>query len=574
MSALARAALPPEADVPAPPSLLPHQVRAFRRAVGTVRMYGAVLLADPVGTGKTWVALAAAKVLCGSALCIVPAVLRRQWQEVAARLGVPMSITSHEQVSRGYLPKGAGTVIVDESHHFRNPGTLRYNHLARWLGRRQTLLVSATPAVNRLADLQAQLALVFPDDVLAPLGVPSLRAMPPSGSLPATISLLIHVSPAEDARPEARRSAMISTEPDPVLLAAIDGLELSRSRPVARLIRGVLWRALASSPAAVAAALRRYRLLLLQAADAAAVGVRPARASLRQWAGALAEQTVLWALLDEIDDTDLVLDELPAVEAAIALADRAARQADPKAERLVALLKDARRTLVFTSFRDTALWLRQWIRPVPSWCTGDAAGIGHTRMAREAVLSAFGPAAESNGSPRPRVLIATDVAAEGLDLQGAGRVVHYDLPWTPARLDQREGRARRLGALHDTVHVTHFEPAPMLELRLGQQQILETKKKLPARAGLIGESLERLRKQLETVSAAAPGNGIISIGQGSVEGVLAAIALVEVRERARIRGSILFWLPVSGVPDASAGTIASALGVAAGVAVSAHAGTP
>src|SRR5690606_19395942 len=123
------------------------------------------------------------------------------------------------------------------------------------------------------------------------------------------------------------------------------------------------------------------------------------------------------------------------------------------------------------------------------------------------------------------------------------------------------------------VHVTHFEPAPMLELRLGQQQILETKKKLPARAGLIGESLERLRKQLETVSAAAPGNGIISIGQGSVEGVLAAIALVEVRERARIRGSILFWLPVSGVPDASAGTIASALGVAAGVAVSAHAGT-
>src|SRR5690606_29515995 len=114
----------------------------------------------------------------------------------------------------------------------------------------------------------------------------------------------------------------------------------------------------------------------------------------------------------------------------------------------------------------------------------------------------------------------------------------------------------------------------MLELRLGQQQILETKKKLPARAGLIGESLERLRKQLETVSAAAPGNGIISIGQGSVEGVLAAIALVEVRERARSRRCIRFWPSGAGGPAASAGTIASALGVGAAGAVSAHAGTP
>src|SRR5690606_27437284 len=70
----------------------------------------------------------------------------------------------------------------------------------------------------------------------------------------------------------------------------------------------------------------------------------------------------------------------------------------------------------------------------------------------------------------------------------------------------------------------------------------------------------------EAVSAAAPGGGTIAIGEGRVEGMLAAITLVELHERERIRGSTLFWLPVPGELDASAGTVASALGVAADMA--------
>ncbi|MBI3746094.1 MAG: hypothetical protein HY264_06140 [Chloroflexi bacterium] len=42
-------------------------------------------------------------------------------------------------------------------------------------------------------------------------------------------------------------------------------------------------------------------------------------------------------------------------------------------------------------------------------------------------------------------LLASDVAAEGLNLQRAGRIVHYDLPWTAVRLEQRDGRALRQG---------------------------------------------------------------------------------------------------------------------------------
>ena len=45
-----------------------------------------------------------------------------------------------------------------------------------------------------------------------------------------------------------------------------------------------------------------------------------------------------------------------------------------------------------------------------------------------------------------RVLVATDCLSEGIDLQdGFNAVVHYDLPWNPNRLEQREGRVDRFG---------------------------------------------------------------------------------------------------------------------------------
>jgi hypothetical protein len=48
----------------------------------------------------------------------------------------------------------------------------------------------------------------------------------------------------------------------------------------------------------------------------------------------------------------------------------------------------------------------------------------------------------------PEVLIATPVLAEGLDLHRfCRRVIHHDLPWNPAKLEQRTGRVDRVGSL-------------------------------------------------------------------------------------------------------------------------------
>ena len=56
-----------------------------------------------------------------------------------------------------------------------------------------------------------------------------------------------------------------------------------------------------------------------------------------------------------------------------------------------------------------------------------------------------------------RILLATDAASEGIDLQlHCHRLVHYEIPWNPNRLEQRNGRIDRHGQKAPEVLVHHF----------------------------------------------------------------------------------------------------------------------
>ena len=48
-------------------------------------------------------------------------------------------------------------------------------------------------------------------------------------------------------------------------------------------------------------------------------------------------------------------------------------------------------------------------------------------------------------------MIATEAAAEGVNLQFCSLVINYDLPWNPQRIEQRIGRCHRYGQKHDVV---------------------------------------------------------------------------------------------------------------------------
>ena len=54
---------------------------------------------------------------------------------------------------------------------------------------------------------------------------------------------------------------------------------------------------------------------------------------------------------------------------------------------------------------------------------------------------------------RASILIATEAAAEGINLQFCSMVVNYDLPWNPQRIEQRIGRCHRYGQKYDVVVV-------------------------------------------------------------------------------------------------------------------------
>jgi len=99
-----------------------------------------------------------------------------------------------------------------------------------------------------------------------------------------------------------------------------------------------------------------------------------------------------------------------------------------------------RKLIIFTEHRDTLNYLAVKIRGLIG--TEDSVVMIHGGVKREErrkVQEVF------RNDPAVRVLIATDAAGEGVNLQNANLMVNYDLPWNPNRLEQRFGRIHRIG---------------------------------------------------------------------------------------------------------------------------------
>ena len=154
-----------------------------------------------------------------------------------------------------------------------------------------------------------------------------------------------------------------------------------------------------------------------------------------------------------LPDTSL---EATLLTAALAAADRASASWS-KLRPLRRLLSTTREpVLIFTEYRDTLLALSA---ALAAHATVEVLHGGCNRAARVSALARF-------GDGHARVLVATDVAAEGLNLQHACRlVVHVELPWSPARLEQREGRVDRIGQMR-RVHVWRLLGDPLHESRI------------------------------------------------------------------------------------------------------------
>ena len=128
-----------------------HQRITAARLVAMIARDGGALLAEPVGLGKTFSALAVAAHIGGDLLVAVPAALRTMWQQALRDCRVTATIVTHEALSRGMRPRGSyPLVIVDEAHRLRSPAARRYDAIANICRRAQVLLVTATPVQNQI----------------------------------------------------------------------------------------------------------------------------------------------------------------------------------------------------------------------------------------------------------------------------------------------------------------------------------------------------------------------------------------------------------------------------------------
>lgn len=196
---------------------------------------------------------------------------------------------------------------------------------------------------------------------------------------------------------------------------------------------------------------------------------------------------------------EVTAEELAVLDELAEWARDAAGRPDAKATALIDLIEETcrpggrwndERIIVFTEYRDTQAWLFDLL-----------AARGLTRGGRVELLwggmddddrDARKAAFQAAPADAPvRVLIGTDAASEGINLQRhCHRVVHYEIPWNPVRLEQRNGRVDRHGQTHP-VEVSHFVPTGWREM----SDLTEVP------VGELDGDLEFLRRAVEKVEA-------------------------------------------------------------------------
>jgi superfamily II DNA/RNA helicase len=125
--------------------------------------------------------------------------------------------------------------------------------------------------------------------------------------------------------------------------------------------------------------------------------------------------------------------------------------------------------IIFSQYYDSILWLaEQLVHELPEEAVGVYAG-----GPRSGVMANGGFTATPRDELKQRVqrgdirlLLGTDAASEGLNLQRLGTLINLDLPWNPTRLEQRKGRIQRIGQLRDTVRVYNMRYKGSVEDRV------------------------------------------------------------------------------------------------------------
>lgn len=138
-------------------------------------------------------------------------------------------------------------------------------------------------------------------------------------------------------------------------------------------------------------------------------------------------------------------------------------EADPKMEAVVHFLDKEKwlelGVIIFSQYYDTAKWLADLLASrYPEEAVGLYAGAGRSRLYQrgDSVSVERETLKRMVAEHQIRIMVATDAACEGLNLQTLGTLINVDLPWNPTRLEQRIGRIKRFGQRRETVDMLNL----------------------------------------------------------------------------------------------------------------------
>lgn len=439
----------------------PHQLNAARMAL--VRMRGRAILADEVGLGKTIEAgLVLSELylrrLAERTLILVPAGLVEQWREELDRKfalpclvygspawkaatdpwASPVVISSLATARRSPLRERIVStpwdlLVVDEAHRLKSPQTASAR-LVKSLQARHILLLTATPVENRLSDLFQLVNLVRPGHLGSPA---EFRARHGAAAAEASVRDIASLrSGLQKVLVRHRRSEVALMLPRRLA----ETVRVTPGDEEAQLYARVCARVRAAARGASASQTLTLRSLQ-RLAGSSPMALAPSLAK----AG--------W------DDLAKQAQAVPATRKLQALWEALRRHGvtDPRGPAAT-----GEKAVVFTAFRGTLAFLAQ-----SALEAGVPAAVYHGSLARaekDAVIRRF--------EREVPLLLTTEAAGEGRNLQFCRLMVNFDLPWNPMQIEQRLGRIHRIGQDRDVL-LTNLVTRGTVEERV--LQVLERK---------------------------------------------------------------------------------------------------
>ncbi len=417
------------------------------------RMRGRAILADEVGLGKTIEAglvLSELRMrgLADRALVVTPAGLVGQWREElerkfalptteAARGGwdaggdravvlASLAAARREPLRSAVVDQRWDLVIIDEAHRLRNPASAS-GKLARALRTRYLLLLTATPVENRLQDLYELVNLVAP-------------------GLLGTAAQFRRTHGNADSPVDALRNVAALRARTREIMVRHRRSEVAVMLPQ-RLAETVLVTPCDAERSLYTDITARIRVQAREAAPSQRMALR----SLTRLAGS--SPAAVAPTLDKVGWPDL---------AARARAIERPRKTDELLARLRTHVERGEKVLVFTAFRHTLDALAAEVASA-----GVPAASYHGSLSRrdkDAAVAAF--------RDEVPVLLSTESAGEGRNLQFCHVMINMDLPWNPMQIEQRLGRLHRVGQDHDVL-LANLVSAGTIEERI--LHVLESK---------------------------------------------------------------------------------------------------